>query len=117
MGRLAAALLALAAAALLAAGCGDDDSGGGGESGGGGGGAGGKVTTQEAPKSRDEAIDRCYEDADRLEGQARATARSACKAAETGDTSEIRKQAERLVRDEIDRIKRAAAAREQRSGG
>jgi hypothetical protein len=88
-------LATLAAAAVFAVGCGDDDNDGGN---GGGGGLG--ETTQEqtdAPATdspvNNEAIDRCFEAADKLSGEAKEQAEAACRAAETGDTDEIKEKA------------------------
>jgi hypothetical protein len=89
-------LATLAAAAVFAVGCGDDDDGGNG----GGGGLG--ETTQEqttdapstdAPANKEEAIDRCFEEADKLSGETKEQAEAACRAAETGDTDEIKEKA------------------------
>jgi hypothetical protein len=94
-------LAALAAATVLAAGCGDDNGGGGG---------GGKTSdsggplqnapgndsgADDTPDTKSEAIDKCYEEADKLEGQAKDTARAGCKAADTGDTDQLKQEAKK----------------------
>jgi hypothetical protein len=101
MKRLMSVLAMLAAAMVLAAGCGDDDNDGGG----GGGGSDspnigdttpsdtGGGNTDATPDNKDEAIDKCYEEAKKLEGQARETAEAGCKAADTGDTDELKDEA------------------------
>ena len=75
--RLCVVLVALAAAVSLAA-C-----GGGGESSDTGGGA---TTT---PTTKEQAIERCREEAARLTGDNRKTAEAACEAGESGDTTEV----------------------------
>ena len=93
--RMLTLLATLAAAMVFAVGCGDDDDDGGGN-GGGGGGADtsiGEPSGGEEPKSKEEAIDRCFEEAKKLEGSARETAEASCRAAETGDTDEVKERA------------------------
>jgi hypothetical protein len=92
MKRLLTLLAALAASAIFAAGCGDDNDGGGG--GDGGNPLSGDTQPQDAPGSKDEAIDRCYEEARKQEGEAREAAEAGCKAAETNDPSAIEEQVE-----------------------
>jgi hypothetical protein len=95
MKRLLTLLATLVASAIFAAGCGGDDNDGGGDGGGGGGSpVSGEQQSTDAPDSKDEAIDRCYEEAKKQEGQARETAEAACKAAETGDTDAIEEEVE-----------------------
>jgi hypothetical protein len=107
--RLLSLLAILATCGVLAAGCGDDDNDGGGnggdnapafggESGGGGGGS------DDTPDNKDEAIDRCYEEAKKLEGQARETAEAGCKAADTGDTDELKEEAKQQCLDAAKQI-------------
>src|SRR5215210_3732953 len=94
--RMLMLLATLAAAMVFAVGCGDDDDNG--DGGGGGGGAdigdtSGSDSTgsddtgsTDAPGSKDEAIQRCFEEAKKLEGSSKETAEAACRSAETGDT-------------------------------
>ena len=111
-------LAALASAAILAVGCGDDDGGGGG---------GGKTSdsggplqnapgndsgADDTPDSKDEAIDKCYEEADKLEGQAKETARAGCKAADTGDTSDLKQEAKKQCLESTKQIPDAAARKQ-----
>ena len=98
--RLLSVLAMLAASLVFAVGCGDDDDGGGGGNGGGDtpGIGGGQSDTggggaDDTPDNKEEAIDRCYEEAKKLEGQARETAEAGCKAADTGDTDELKDEA------------------------
>lgn len=112
--RMLTLLATLAAAMVFAVGCGDDDDDGGN---GGGGGAdtsiGGDTTgTEEAPKSKDEAIQRCYEEAKKLEGSAKETAEASCRAAETGDTDEVKEKAKEQCLESAKQIP-DEAAREQ----
>jgi hypothetical protein len=76
--RLYVLLVALAAAASLAA-C-----GGGGEASDTGGGA---ATT---PTTKEQAIERCREEAGKLTGDAKKTAEAACEAGESGDTTAVK---------------------------
>ena len=108
-----ALLATLAAAMVLAVGCGDDDDGG--DSGGGGAdtsigetsGGGGEAT--DAPKSKDEAIQRCYEEARKLQGDAKETAEASCRAAETGDTDEVKEKAKEQCLESVKQIPDKAA--------
>lgn len=94
MKRLLTMLATFAASAIFAVGCGgDDNDGGGGGDGGGGNPVSGDTTPQDAPESKDEAIDRCFEEARKLEGQAKETAEASCRAAETGDTDDLKEEA------------------------
>ncbi|MDQ3934495.1 MAG: hypothetical protein M3340_07670 [Actinomycetota bacterium] len=112
MKRLFALLAALACAAVFAAGCGDDD----GDGGGGGGGDTPTIgTTQEqtdAPDSKDEAIDRCFEEAKKLEGQARETAEASCRSAETGETDELKEEAKEQCLESTKQIPDEAARKQ-----
>ena len=96
----------LAAAAVFAVGCGDDDDDGGGN---GGGNVSGETQSTDAPASKDEAIDRCYEEADKLEGDAKETAEASCRAAETGDTDEVKEKAKEQCLDSAKQIPDEAA--------
>ena len=91
--RLSGVLAALACAALLAAGCGDDGGGDGGGGGGGGPAIGGETEQTDGSRKSDEGVERCYDEAKKLEGQARETAEASCRAAETGDTDEVLREA------------------------
>ena len=111
--RMLTLLAVLAAAMVFAVGCGDDDDGGNG-----GGGADtsiGETTAPEgtgsddAPKSKDEAIQRCYEEAKKLEGSAKETAEASCRAAETGDTDEVKEKAKEQCLESAKQIPDAAA--------
>lgn len=93
MKRLLTLLATLVASAIFAVGCGGDDNDGGG-GGDGGNPISGDTQPADAPDDKDEAIDRCYEEAKKLEGQARETAEAGCKAAETGDTEALEQEAE-----------------------
>jgi hypothetical protein len=90
-------LAVLASAAFLAAGCGDDNNDSGGSNGDSSGPiqapSGDTTKTDDTPDSKSEAIDQCYEEADKLEGQAKDTARAGCKAADTGDTEQLKQEA------------------------
>jgi hypothetical protein len=118
MRRMITLLATLAAAMVFAVGCGDDDDGGG--DGGGGGGAdtsigepgGGETGTQDAPKSKDEAIQRCYEEAKKLEGEAKETAEASCRAAETGDTDEVKERAKEQCLESAKQIPDEAARKQ-----
>ena len=110
--RLLVLLATLTASAVFAVGCGDDDDGGGGGGGGGGNPVSGDTTTQDAPDSKDEAIDRCYEEADKLEGQAKETAEASCRAAETGDTDEVKEEAKQQCLDSAKQIPDEAARKQ-----
>jgi len=96
--RLLGLLAMLAACGVFAVGCGDDndggnDGGGNAPSIGGDTSGGGSGNTDDTPDNKDEAIDRCYEEAKKLEGQARETAEAGCKAADTGDTDDLKEEA------------------------
>jgi hypothetical protein len=89
-------LAALAAAAVLAAGCGDDNkSSNSGDSSGPIQAPSGDTKTDATPDTKSEAIDQCYQEADKLEGQAKDTARAGCKAADTGDTDQLKQEAKK----------------------
>ena len=75
--RLCVVLVALAAGVSLAA-CGGGEEGD----------TGGGTTT--APKTKDEAIARCREEAGKLTGDAKKTAEAACEAGESGDTTAVK---------------------------
>lgn len=92
MKRLLTLLATLAASAIFAAGCGGDDNDSGGGGGDGGSPVSGDTQSTDTP-NKDEAIDRCYEEAKKLEGQARETAEAGCKAADTGDTEALEQEA------------------------
>jgi hypothetical protein len=112
MKRLLGLLAALTCAALFAVGCGDDD---GGDGGGGGGDTPTIGTTQEptdAPDSKEEAIDRCFEEAKKLEGQARETAEASCRAAETGETDEVEEKAKEQCLESAKQIPDEAARKQ-----
>ena len=111
MKRLLVLLATLAASAVFAVGCGGDDDDGGGD-GGGGNPVSGDTQPQDAPDSKDEAIDRCYEEADKLEGQAKETAEASCRAAETGDTDEIKEKAKQQCLDSAKQIPDEAARKQ-----
>lgn len=102
MKRLLTVLATLAASAIFAVGCGGDDN-----DGGGGGGDQNPVSggTQDAPDNKDEAVDRCYEEAKKLEGQARETYEAGCKAADTGDTDAIEQEAQEQKEEATDKAK------------
>ena len=121
--RLLSVLAVLAASlTFAAAGCGDDDGGGGGNGGGdtpsvGGGssdtgGDTGGGSADDQPDSKDEAIDRCYEEAKKLEGQARETAEAGCKAADTGDTDELKDEAKEQCLESAKQIPDDAARKQ-----
>ena len=119
--RLLTLLAALAASAALVAGCGDDDNDGGGGDGGGqigpgatqedGGSTDGDSKKDDTP-TEDEAIDRCYEEADKLSGQAKETARASCRAAETGDTGELQEEVREQCLDAAKQFPDAAARKQ-----
>ncbi len=110
--RLVTLLATLAASAIfVAAGCGGDGNGDGGD-GGTGNPLGGDTQPQDAPDSKDEAIDRCYDEAKKLEGQARETAEASCRAAETGDTDEIKEEAKQQCLDSTKQIPDEAARKQ-----
>ena len=102
--RLLSLLAVTVCVAVPAAGCGDDDNGGGG--------GGGGSDAQDVPKTRGEAIDRCYEEADKLEGQAKETARAACRSAETGDTDQVKEEAKQQCLDSAKQIPDPAARKQ-----
>jgi hypothetical protein len=113
--RLLSVLAMLAASLVFAVGCGDDDDGGGGGNGGGdtpsvGGGSTSGGSDQ--PDNKDEAIDRCYEEAKKLQGEARETAEAGCKAADTGDTDELKDQARQQCLDAAKQIPDEAARKQ-----
>ena len=91
--RLLTLMATLAAALVFAAGCGGDDNNDGGGGGGNGPSIGGDTQQGDQPQNKEEAIDRCYEEAKKLEGQARETAEASCRAADTGDTDEVKEEA------------------------
>ena len=103
---------------VFAAGCGgdDEDGGGGGSDAPGvgetstsdGGGSGGT----DQPDNKDEAIDRCYEEAKKLEGQARETAEAGCEAADTGDTDKLKDEAKQQCLDSTKQIPDEAARKQ-----
>lgn len=107
MKRLLSLLAVLAASAVFAAGCGDDNNDGGGT--GGVGTPSGETQNQDAPDNKDEAIDRCFEEADKLEGQAKETAEASCRAAETGDTDEVKEEAKQQCLESAKQIPDEAA--------
>jgi hypothetical protein len=113
--RLLSLLAALAAAMVLAAGCGDDDDGDG-DGGSNGGTQIGPRNTQEdttgsedAPDSKEDVVDRCYEQADKLEGQAKETARASCEAYDTGNTEKIEDEAKEQCLDAAKQLPDEAA--------
>lgn len=108
--RLLVLLATLAASAVFAVGCGDDDDDGG--NGNGGSPVSGDTTSTDAPASKDEAIDRCYEEADKLEGDAKETAEASCRAAETGDTDEVKEKAKEQCLDSAKQIPDEAARKQ-----
>ncbi len=113
MKRLLGLLATLAASAVLAAGCGDDD-GGGGIDGGGGNSIGGETSGSgdDAPADKEKAIENCYEDARKLEGQDRETAEAGCRAADTGDTDELKKETREQCRETAKQIPDEAARKQ-----
>ncbi|HEX8745412.1 MAG TPA: hypothetical protein VF712_19965 [Thermoleophilaceae bacterium] len=107
--RMLTLLATLAAAMMFAVGCGDDDDDG---DNGGSGGADtsiGETSGSDAPKSKDEAIQRCYEEARKLEGDAKETAEASCRAAETGDTDEVKEKAKEQCVESVKQIPDEAA--------
>ena len=110
--RLLTLLATLAASAIFAVGCGGDDNDSGGGDGGNGNPVSGDTQPQDAPDSKDEAIDRCYEEADKLEGQAKETAEASCRAAETGDTDEVKEEAKQQCLDSAKQIPDEAARKQ-----
>jgi hypothetical protein len=110
--RMLTLLATLAAAMVFAVGCGDDDDDGGGNGGGGGGadtGIGDPSGDSGDTPSRDEAIQRCYEEAKKLEGDAKETAEASCRAAETGDTDEVKERAKEQCLESAKQIPDEAA--------
>ncbi|HEX8054094.1 MAG TPA: hypothetical protein VF517_13970 [Thermoleophilaceae bacterium] len=118
MKRLLGLMATLIVAAVFAVGCGGDDDDGGGSGtdapsvgetapseGGGSGGT-------DQPDNKDEAIDRCYEEAKKLEGQARETAEAGCKAADTGDTDQLKDEAKQQCLDSAKQIPDEAARKQ-----
>jgi hypothetical protein len=75
--------------AVAATGCGGDDK----DSSGGGDSSSQKDSVDNTPDNVDEAVDKCLQEADKLNGDAKKTATAACKAAKTGDTSDVQKAA------------------------
>jgi hypothetical protein len=115
--RLLGLLGALAATLVFAVGCGGDDNDGGGNGGGGdkpsiGGGNIDGGGSDETPDNKDEAVEQCYEEAKKLEGQARETYEAGCKAADTGDTDALRDEAREQCLENAKQIP-DKAAREQ----
>ena len=106
--RLCAALVALAIAVGLAA-CGGGNGGGGQQ----GSQSGGATAPAGEPKTKDEAIARCREEASKLTGDSRKTAEAACEAGETGDTTAVkdaaRQQCINLTKDIADPAARKQA--------
>jgi hypothetical protein len=90
--RMLTLLATLAAAAIFATGCGGDDNDDNGD-GGVGGNVGAETTEQsdatDVPDSKDEAVDRCFEEADKLDGDAKEQARKVCEAAEKGEVPDV----------------------------
>ena len=111
MKRLLTLLAALAASAVFAAGCGGDDN-----DGGGGNDTGSPVSgdtqSSDQPNNKDEAIDRCYEEADKLSGDQKETAEASCRAAETGNTDEIKEKAKEQCLDSAKQIPDEAARKQ-----
>jgi hypothetical protein len=115
--RMLTLLAMLAASAVFAVGCGDDDDDGG-DSGGGVGatteqtetGSGGGST--EAPKNTDEAVDRCLEEAGKLDGQAKETAEASCRAIESGNTDEVQEEAKKQCLEATEQIPDEAARKQ-----
>jgi hypothetical protein len=118
--RMLTLLATLAAAMVFAVGCGDDDDGG--DSGGGGGAdtaigepaPGGEDTgaAEDTPDNKDEAIQRCYEEAKKLQGDSKETAEASCRAAETGDTDEVKEKAKEQCLESAKQIPDAAARKQ-----
>lgn len=109
--RMFTLIAVLAAAMVFAVGCGGDDNGG--DGGGNGGGAvSGGTTSTDAPANKDEAIDRCYEEADKLDGDAKETARASCRAAETGNTDEVKEKAKEQCLESAKQIPDEAARKQ-----
>jgi hypothetical protein len=114
--RLLSVLAVLTASLVFAVGCGDDNDGSGGNNSGGdtpgvGGGTSGGGSSDQ-PENKDEAVDRCYEEAKKLEGQARETAEAGCKAADTGDTDELKDEARKQCLDAAKQIPDEAARKQ-----
>jgi hypothetical protein len=113
MKRLLALLATLAACMVFAVGCGDDDDDGGNGNGGNapafGGDTSGGGSADDTPDNKDEAIDKCYEEAKKLEGQQRETAEAGCKAADTGDTDELKDEAKEQCLDAAEQVPDDAA--------
>ena len=107
--RMLTLLATLAAAMVFAVGCGDDDDDGGNGGGGGPADIGETTGAEDEPKSKDEAIERCYEEAKKLEGSAKETAEASCRAAETGDTDEVKEKAKEQCLESAKQIPDAAA--------
>jgi hypothetical protein len=113
--RLLSVLAMLAASLVFAVGCGDDDDGGGGGNGGSdtpGVGGGSTSGGSDQPDNKDEAIDRCYEEAKKLQGEQRETAEAGCKAADTGDTDELKDQAREQCLDAAKQVPDEAARKQ-----
>ena len=92
--RMFTLLATLAAVAVFAAGCGDDDN----DSGGGSGVVGDTTEqapstevpdTTDVPSNKDEVIERCFEAADQLDGEAKDRARKACEQAEDVEVPDV----------------------------
>jgi hypothetical protein len=107
--RLLTLLAALAAAAVLAAGCGDDNKSNNGDSSGPIQTPSSDAKTDDTPDTKSEAIDKCYAEADKLEGQAKDTARAGCKAADTGDTDQLKQEAKKQCLESTKQIPDEAA--------
>jgi hypothetical protein len=117
--RMLALLATLAAAAVFAVGCGDDDKDSNTDS---GGGSSLSETTEQtdsidAPGNKDEVIERCFEEAKKLDGEAKEQAEATCKAAEAGevpevDTDEVKEQAKQQCLDATKQIPDEAARKQ-----
>jgi hypothetical protein len=107
--RLLGLLATLAAAAILATGCGSDDKK---DTSTGGGATPGISQTDSAPKTKDDAVKRCNDEANKLDGQAKKTAQASCKAIETGNTDDIKAQAKKQCLDATKQIPDANARKQ-----
>lgn len=74
----------------------------------GGGGEGGTSS----PASKDQAIERCREEAAKLSGDARNVAEAACETAETGDTTKAKDASRELCLNATQEIRDPAAKRQ-----
>jgi hypothetical protein len=106
--RLLGLLATLGAAAILATGCGSDKkkdttTGGGATPG------VSQTDSTNAPKTKSEAVQRCKDEANKLNGQSKQTALAACNAIETGDTSGVKAQAKKQCLDATKQITNANA--------